>query len=163
MGGPARWQQSKSPFPNQGSNLMCLWYLHFNVYISLFQFSWVQYKEFQNIFFVQFFLDTINMNWGCHFASSLRVLIHDTHCGFTLNAQWHSRVNPHFSILSSRSGALSFTFYEYILRFSSFYLYSYNSLNDLIIQFLCSNYYFFSDKHLFLFIKFLVFIYNYNS
>ena len=104
------------------------------VYISLFQFSWVQYNEFQIIFYT-IFLNTINMNWGCHFASFLRVLIHDTHCGFTRNAQRHSWVNPHFSILSSRSGALSFTFYEQFFRFLSFYIYSYNSFNELIIHF----------------------------
>ena len=45
------------------------------------------------------------------------------------------RVNPHFSILSSRSGALSFTFYEQFFRFLSFYIYSYNSFNELIIHF----------------------------
>ena len=105
--------------------------LYILVYFSSHECSIMSFRSF----FHTIFLNTINMNWGCHFASFLRVLIHDTHCGFTRNAQRHSWVNPHFSILSSRSGALSFTFYKQFFRFLSFYIYSYNSFNELIIHF----------------------------
>ena len=56
------------------TTLYCI-VLYILVYFSSHECSIRNFKSFLHTIF----LDTINMNWGCHFASSLRVLIHDTH------------------------------------------------------------------------------------
>ena len=86
------------------------------VYISLFQFSWVQYKEFQ-------FISTYNFFGYNQFE--LRVPFRLTNEGFdTWHPLWiYSQCPQAFMSKSTffhfelSSGALSFTFYEYVFRF----------------------------------------------
>ena len=91
-------------------------FLYCIVYISLFQFSWVQYKEFQ-------FISTYNFFGYNQFE--LRVPFRLTNEGFdTWHPLWiYSQCPQAFMSKSTffhfelSSGALSFTFYEYVFRF----------------------------------------------
>ena len=128
-----------------GSGLDISIVLYILVYFSSHECSTRNFRSF----FHTIFLDTINMNWGCHFASSLRVLIHDTHCGFTHNALWpflenfvQKCLSPNFEVwmilfVKPIPDTLKINNWYHIFIFYAPFILSFNSKVAKILCFAC--------------------------